>query len=280
MVTRIASTIRYSPIGSVRRRSQAQETMKESPTNTRTPPTTIRGIRPTTDAPNTTPARGRRQATSPAERASTDICSASDGQAQRVVPGDAAERARDHVRHPRVTQLPVRIQVPIQQQLDAADVEEARHQGHEDGRRDARGLVEHGRPVRRPCFERPERRRLPQPVRDERAQQPSTASHGEQGVTGEQHHDHEHHDGDRQDGRDHERASHEPRRHEQHHAEGERRTPTDQHEGVEGLAQRAEVHPGPTGDLQTAAEQQPSGAGKEPPDHGIGDEPCEVAQAE
>ena len=74
---KIASTTAYSSGGSNRRLSQTHSTMKASPRNTRTPPTIIRGISPTTFAPNTTAASGTSAAIKPAARAFTRIRSAS-----------------------------------------------------------------------------------------------------------------------------------------------------------------------------------------------------------
>ncbi len=75
--TRITSTTAYSSGGSSRRLSQTHSTMKASPRNTSTPPTIIRGISPTTEAPNTTAASGTSAAIRPAARASTRMRSAS-----------------------------------------------------------------------------------------------------------------------------------------------------------------------------------------------------------
>ena len=78
MITaKITRTTAYSSRGSARRLSQTHSTMNDSPRNTSTPPTIIRGISSTTVAPNTTAASGTRAATKPAARASTFIRCAS-----------------------------------------------------------------------------------------------------------------------------------------------------------------------------------------------------------
>ena len=69
--SKITTTTAYSRGGSDRRLSQTHSTMKDRPRNTKTPPTIIRGISPTTSAPTTTAARGTRAAIRPAARAST-----------------------------------------------------------------------------------------------------------------------------------------------------------------------------------------------------------------
>ncbi len=74
--TRITTTTAYSSGGSSFRLSQTHSTRKARPMKTSTPPTIIRGISPTTEAPNTTAARGTAAAISPAARASTRMRSA------------------------------------------------------------------------------------------------------------------------------------------------------------------------------------------------------------
>ena len=74
IVSTIAGTMRYSPSGNERRMSTSHATRSDNPTKTSTPPTIIRGINPTIEAPKATVASGTRAATRPAPRPSTSIC--------------------------------------------------------------------------------------------------------------------------------------------------------------------------------------------------------------
>jgi hypothetical protein len=69
------------------------------------------------------------------------------GQAQRVVPGDPADRRRHGVHDAGVAELVVGVEILPEQQLDASDVEHTRDHGDEDGRPDPVCLVQDGRPV-------------------------------------------------------------------------------------------------------------------------------------
>src|SRR5262245_54773403 len=77
MTARITRTTPYSSGCSAFRRSHSHSTMNVRPTNTSRPPTTIRGISPITDAPNTTAANGTQAPIRPAILAFTFMRSAS-----------------------------------------------------------------------------------------------------------------------------------------------------------------------------------------------------------
>ena len=74
IVSTIVRVIKYSPSGNERRMSTIHATRSDRPTNTSTPPTIMRGINPTSEAPKRTVARGTSAATRPAPRPSTAIC--------------------------------------------------------------------------------------------------------------------------------------------------------------------------------------------------------------
>ena len=95
-------------------------------------------------------------------------------QAERVVPGDPAEEARDDVHQPRVAERLVRVEIGVEQELDAAHVEQARHHGDEHRRDDPDSLVEHRRPVG--ATERADGPELPESRGGERSQQPQSIS--------------------------------------------------------------------------------------------------------
>ena len=66
---------------------------------------------------------------------------------KRVIAGDPPERPRHDVQDACVAELPVRVEVPVQDELGAADVEQDRDRGHEDRGHDRGPRLEHGEPV-------------------------------------------------------------------------------------------------------------------------------------
>ena len=200
-------------------------------------------------------------------------------QAEGVVSGDAPHGARHDVHQPGVPELPVRIEVPSQQQLDPADVEQGRDHGDEHRGEDPAGLLEHGPPVR--AAEGVERPGLPQPARRERPQQPLAVPGVLDRRARDHHPDREQRDPDPDDRGDHERTPHDANREQHQRAEPDGRSPSFQLEGAEQLAQRVHAQRDPAGrDEDAALGQQPSGSREEAAHHWIRHVPDEVPQFE
>ena len=199
-------------------------------------------------------------------------------QAERVIPGDTAERAGDDVEETGVAELLVRVEVAVQHELGAADVEQDPDHGDEHHGGDAGGLSEHRPPVG--AGEGAEGPRLEQPTGPVGSDQPEPRSRIVDRGAGHEHADREQREPGREHDRDDQRPLHQPDGEEQDHAEREGGEPVRERLRVDQGSDRAQVHLLSRGDVDAALQEEPSGTGEEAADDRIRHEPDQVAALE